>query len=127
VLLQSIAIRDIAWTLIRGSGLSLEHHRALWQEVLRRAEPDLVPAPACLFAFAAWRCGDGAIARIALQRALEVDPQYSMASLLLQGIAHGLPPSVLDDWPQVARAPSRRARRRRRGSTRARANPAESR
>ena len=74
VLLGSISVRDIGFSLIHGSGAALLHHRGLWQEVLHRAEPDLVAAPACLFAFAAWRCGDGGIARLALERALDVDP-----------------------------------------------------
>ena len=118
VLLQSTAIRDIAWSLIRGSGPGLYHHRALWQEVLHRAEPDLVPAPASLFAFAAWRSGDGGIARLAVRRALEVDPRYRMAQLLHEAITHGLPPTALDDWPSGRDAATRRRRRRRRSEKR---------
>jgi hypothetical protein len=119
VLLQSIAIRDIAWSLIRGSGLALYHHRALWQEVLHRAETDLVPAPASLFAFAAWRCGDGGIARLALERALDADPRYRMAGMLREAIALGLPPSALDGFPASPESPVRRepgGRRHRRSS-----------
>jgi hypothetical protein len=120
VLLQSIAIRDIAWSLIRGSGTALHHHRALWQEVLHRAEEDLVPGPASLFAFAAWRLGDGGIARLALQRALQIDPRYQMAVLLHEAVTMGLPPTALEGLPDV---PVRRGRggRRRRHSSRARA------
>lgn len=121
VLLQSVPIRDIAWSLIRGSGAALYHHRALWQEVLHRAEPDLVPAPASLFAFAAWRDGDGGIARLALERALDADPHYRMAGMLREAIAFGLPPSALDDVPGGPDTPVRRRgsgrRRRRRSST----------
>jgi hypothetical protein len=128
VLLQSVAIRDIAWSLIRGSGLSLYHHRALWQEVLHRAETDVVPAPACLFAFAAWRCGDGGIARLALERALDVDPRYRMANLLHDAITLGLPPTALDGWPEGADTVIRRSRggrrRRRSSKSRARTQPA---
>ena len=117
VLLQSTAIRDIAWSLIRGFGPGLYHHRALWQEVLHRAEPDLVPAPASLFAFAAWRGGDGGIARLALTRALEADPRYRMAQLLQEAIAHGLPPTALDGWPEGMDTAVRPRRRRRRRAT----------
>jgi hypothetical protein len=99
MLLQSIPVRDIAWSLIRGSGGALHHHRALWQEVLHLAEPDLVPAPASLFAFAAWRGGDGGIARLALERALDADPRYRMAGMLREAIALGLPPSALEGFP----------------------------
>jgi len=120
VLLQSIVIRDIAWSLIRGSGMALHHHRALWQEVLHRAEEDLVPAPASLFAFAAWRQGDGGIARLALQRALDIDPRYQMAVLLHEAVAMGLPPTALESFPDVPVTRPRAGRRRRR-SSRARA------
>jgi hypothetical protein len=116
VLLQAIPIRDIAWSLIRGSGLALYHHRALWQEVLHRAETDLVPAPASLFAFAAWRCGDGGIARLALERALDVDPRYRMAGMLREAITLGLPPSALDGWPADRIRHGRGGRRRRRSA-----------
>jgi hypothetical protein len=104
VLLQSIPIRDIAWSLIRGCGPALEHHRALWQEVLHRAETDLVPAPASLFAFAAWRCGDGGIARLALERALDIDPGYRMAAMLRDALAMGVSPTALDGFPAAAGA-----------------------
>ncbi len=130
VLLQSVAIRDIAWGLIRGNETELRQHRTLWQEVLRRAEPDLVAAPASLFAFAAWRDGDGAIARLALERALDADPEYRMANLLYQALTAGVPPSAFDAFDEVATraaprsaAPIRRARggRRRRHSSKDRA------
>jgi hypothetical protein len=118
VLVGSIAVRDVGWSLIRGSGAALYHHRAMWQEVLHRAEPDLVAAPASLFAFAAWRCGDGGIARLALERALDVDPNYRMAGLLHEAITHGVPPSALDEFPDLPIRRRRGPRRRKRSSTR---------
>jgi hypothetical protein len=51
-----------------------------------------VPAPASLLAFIAWQCGNGALANVALDRALADDPQYSMALLLRQVITSGAPP-----------------------------------
>ena len=42
----------------------------------------------------AWQSGDGALANVALDRALADDPGYSMASLLRQVIAAGAPPSL---------------------------------
>ncbi len=102
VLLQSIPIRDAAWGLITGNETELRQHRSLWQEVLRRAEPDLMAAPASLFAFAAWRDGDGAIARLALERALAADPEYRMANLLYQALTAGVPPSAFDAFDDVA-------------------------
>jgi hypothetical protein len=94
VLLRHIPIRDHAWSRTDGSA----DHVALWTDVTRRAHPDLVPAPASLLAFAAWRCGDGTLATLALDRALHADPGYSLAQLLRQVIQAGLPPSVLDGW-----------------------------
>jgi hypothetical protein len=42
----------------------------------------------------AWQCGDGALANVALDRALADDPSYSMALLLRQVISAGAPPSL---------------------------------
>ena len=59
----------------------------------------LVAAPATLLAFAAWRNGGGAIASIALDRALDADPAYPMARLLPDAIDNGLAPSAWLDVP----------------------------
>jgi Domain of unknown function (DUF4192) len=42
----------------------------------------------------AWQSGDGALANVALDRALDDAPGYSMALLLRQVIAAGVPPSL---------------------------------
>ncbi len=42
----------------------------------------------------AWQSGDGALANVALDRALGDDPDYSMALLLRQVINAGAPPSM---------------------------------
>jgi hypothetical protein len=62
--------------------------------VVRRAEPAYLPSPACLLAFTAWQSGNGALANVALDRALAVDPGYSMALLLRDTIDAGAPPSL---------------------------------
>jgi hypothetical protein len=95
VLLQSLRVRDAAWTAIG----SEQPHLGLWLDVTRRAEPELVSGPASLLAFAAYRAGNGPLARAALERALTEDADYSMAQLLLHALQHGLPPSVFDGWP----------------------------
>ena len=51
-------------------------------------------APASLLAFVAWQAGDGALANIALDRALADDQRYSMARLLRRAIDSGAPPSM---------------------------------
>jgi hypothetical protein len=53
-----------------------------------------VAAPASLLAFVAWQAGDGALANVALDRALADEPGYSMAQLLRQVITAGAPPSL---------------------------------
>ncbi|MEH1012693.1 DUF4192 domain-containing protein [Micromonospora sp. CPCC 206060] len=100
MLLAHLPIRDQAWELTDGD----DRHLALWRYVVQRAEPELVPAPACLLAFAAWRAGRGSLAVVALERALTVEPDYSMALLLDELIRNGVPPSQLDGWPKIAGA-----------------------
>lgn len=42
----------------------------------------------------AWQSGDGALANVALDRALDADPRYSMALLLREAISAGALPSA---------------------------------
>jgi hypothetical protein len=53
-----------------------------------------VAAPASLLGFVAWQAGDGALANIALDRALADNGRYSMARLLRRALDAGAPPSV---------------------------------
>jgi len=110
VLLKHLPIRDYAWERVGAD----EWHVELWADVLRRAESHLVPAPASLLAFAAWRSGQGALALAAVERAKLSDPGYSMARLLDDVLHRGIPPSTLDSFPipSHARVGSRRPRRR---------------
>jgi hypothetical protein len=120
VLLTSIPVRDMALSAITGPPGRLESHRALWMDVFRRAAPAFAAAPGSLFAFAAWRCGEATLARLALDRVLDVKPGYNLASLLHRIVAAGLPPSVLDDLEvEPFRQPPGRRRRRRSSSRRA--------
>ena len=50
--------------------------------VCRASPPELSPGPLTLLAHVVWWLGDGALARTALDRALEVDPDYRLATLL---------------------------------------------
>ena len=49
----------------------------------------MVPPVASLLAYAAWLDGRGALANVALDRALAEDPAYSMALLLRDALDHG--------------------------------------
>jgi hypothetical protein len=120
VLAASSVLREMALKKIRTAGDELRLHRTLWMDVLRRAERDLTPAPGCLFAFAAWRCGEGALARLALERVLRVDPHESMAGAMYHLLSHGLPPSAFDE-PGPVRVRRRPAQRRRKRSSSRRA------
>ena len=92
VALRDLRVRDDAWA--RMDPAHLDAHRRLWIEVTRRAQPGYVAAPASLLAFVAWQAGDGALANVALDRALADEPRYSMALLLRQVISAGAPPSL---------------------------------
>ncbi len=92
VALKDLRVRDDAWA--RMDPARRDAHRRLWTDVVRRAQPGHVAAPASLLAFTAWQCGDGALANLALDRALADAPGYSMAVLLRQVISAGAPPSM---------------------------------
>jgi Domain of unknown function (DUF4192) len=92
VALRDLRIRDDAWA--RMDPAHADAHLRLWIDVLRRAQPGHVAAPAALLAFVAWQTGDGALANVALDRALADDPSYSMALLLRQVIGAGVPPAL---------------------------------
>jgi Domain of unknown function (DUF4192) len=92
VALRDLRVRDDAWARM-DPGHSSAHQR-LWIDVVRRAQPGYVAAPAALLAFVAWQSGDGALANVALDRALADDPRYSMALLLRQVITAGAPPAL---------------------------------
>jgi hypothetical protein len=91
VSLVNLAVRDDAWA--RMAPEHREAHLKLWADIVRRASGPWLPAPASLLAFTAWQTGDGTLANVALDRALAVDPAYSMALLLRDILAAGVPPS----------------------------------
>jgi hypothetical protein len=92
VALRSMWVRDDAWARM-DPGHKREHAR-LWTDMTRLARPGYVAPAASLLAFVCWQAGNGAVANIALDRALSDDPQYRMAQLLRQAIDFGAPPSL---------------------------------
>ncbi|BFU47959.1 DUF4192 domain-containing protein [Krasilnikovia sp. MM14-A1004] len=97
VLLIHLPVRDYAWERI-----GTEPWRVtMWTDVLRRVEPPYLLAPACLLSFAAWRAGMGALARVAVDRALVQDPRYPMARLLEDVLGYALDPDAVRGWPRV--------------------------
>ena len=92
VTLPDLQVRDDAWARME-PGFRTQH-QLLWTDLVRHACQRYVPAPASLLAFTAWQAGEGALANIAIARALAADPGYSMARLLGQALDAGLPPSA---------------------------------
>jgi hypothetical protein len=92
VALRQLRVRDDAW-----ARMDAEHrdaHQRLWTDLTRLARPGYVAAPASLLAFVAWQAGDGALANVALDRALADNPHYSMALLLREALDAGAPPAM---------------------------------
>ncbi|MDA8434615.1 MAG: DUF4192 domain-containing protein [Actinomycetales bacterium] len=66
--------------------------RTVLGEAVRCASgPDAAPV-ASVLAVCAWVAGDGAAARVALDRALDADPSYSLAALVAAALDAGTPP-----------------------------------
>jgi hypothetical protein len=90
--LRDIAVRDRALQLALDEDPAVD---SLWTECLRRAPRKYVPAPATLLAVGAWLRGDGAMAGVALERALAAQPAYRLAVLLREALISCLPPDQL--------------------------------
>lgn len=91
--LADVLVRDHA---LQWVGTELDHAaESLWVELLRKATPPYDAAPATLLAVHAYLRGNGAYARIALERALASDPGYSFAVLLSEGLDRAVPPQAL--------------------------------
>ena len=87
---SSIPVRDELWGRLRRD--NAEEWLELLIEVSRRTVPPFEPAILSLTSFAAWLTGDGVQALIAIERALAVDGDYSMANLILNTLDSGLDP-----------------------------------
>lgn len=92
LLLRDWHVRDNAW-----AQMVPEHctaHQKLWTDLTRLARPGYVAAPASLLAFVAWESGNGALANVALDRAIADDPAYTLAHSLQQAISSGASPGA---------------------------------
>ncbi|MHB1434015.1 MAG: DUF4192 domain-containing protein, partial [Streptosporangiaceae bacterium] len=126
--LTDLRVRDDAWA--RMDPRFRREHEGLWASLVRRLPAEYVPAPAALLAFTAWQAGDGALASVAIERALAADPGYSMALLIAEALHAGLPPSAarLTMTPkQVAASYARRRAVTRHSGTRPPAGPSANR
>jgi hypothetical protein len=86
-------VRDLAMELALGPDPAAAEQ--LWTECTRRAPVPLDAAPATLLAVCAWLRGDGAMANVALSRALDSEPGYGLAGLLAEALAACMTPADL--------------------------------
>ncbi len=119
--LQDLSVRDEVATL------ALDHSEGLLAVLLELARRSVAPydVPVCtLVALVSWVRGDGALANVALDRALDgdpscTDPSCTMAGLLRAGLDRQLPPTAVKDWLRETRRvlqPRPRRRRQRRAA-----------
>ncbi len=94
----SLPLRDVAWAEI--SRKDAARHVDLWRDVVRRVPGELRAAPSALLAFAAWLAGDGALAWCAVDRSLQADPGYGLATLVAQALDGAVPPSAWTPMPR---------------------------
>jgi hypothetical protein len=92
VWVSGIAVRDEVWGRITAE--TCEDMLRVLALVSRSVVPPFEPAVLSLAGFAAWLCGDGAQALVCLERALDADPEYSMALLLLEMLQAAVPPTA---------------------------------
>jgi hypothetical protein len=91
--LRDLDVRDRALSLALGP--SAAAGQVVWTELTRRAPAPLDVAPATLLAVSAWLRGDGALANVALERALTSEPGYTFAGLLRSALDACLPPAEI--------------------------------
>jgi hypothetical protein len=67
----------------------------LWRRLATSLPAPYDAAPLFLFGWASYRDGNGALARIAADRALDSDPYYTAADLILAALSQALDPHQL--------------------------------
>jgi hypothetical protein len=108
--LQDRATRDraAAWTDEPGAAAALR----LWRALARRcagAFVEYAAAPLVLAAWFAWAAGDEPAARVAVSRALTVDPHYHLARLLHEAYNRGIDAGAMRACFEATDAPGRSA------------------
>jgi hypothetical protein len=91
VLLDLRSVRALAARRTTGAQWQID----MWVDLVRRAEPDFVAGPAILLTLSALQRGDGTLAAIAIDRALNAAPTDRMAQLLAQVVAAGIDPATI--------------------------------
>ena len=84
------------WLIAHGGDRAAVPALVAAAQATRDADPR-IPNMCAALAVLAYRSGDGALAQVALDRALCSDPVHRMSQLMLAVMAAGLPPADLDD------------------------------
>lgn len=92
--IQNIRVRDGLLRQIFDNPAARSCVRSNLFEIVSLVPSRYVAACATVLAGCAWLDGNGALARIATDTALEADSTYSLARLLDTALSHGIPPRV---------------------------------
>ncbi len=88
--LLEVQVRDEVWGSMRRE--TAAQHLEVWSALTRVAPDDLLAPVGSLAAFAAWLRGSGVLAAHAVERVLDVHPDYSMARLLQRALDGAVDP-----------------------------------
>lgn len=93
--LADTRVRDtVVWDIVHSSAPVQQRSRALLRTLTRLAPDSHLAPPATLLAVCTWLTGDGARALLALDRAAEGDPHYSLGDLVSRMVSSGMHPRV---------------------------------
>jgi hypothetical protein len=91
VLLELPSLRDFAARRTSREAWQIE----MWSDLVRRAEPPFTAPAATMLALCALQAGSGALASIAVDRALDADADNRLALVLAHAIAAGIDPATV--------------------------------
>ena len=91
VLLELPSLREFAARRTSREAWQIE----MWTDLVRRAEPPFTAGPATLLALCAMQAGNGALANVAIDRALDTDPDDRLTQILARVIAAGIDPDTV--------------------------------
>ena len=98
--LSRIPVRDRIWMALDDGRLPDDR---LWRHLACVLPAPYCAAPLFLVGWAAWRRGNGALAMIAAERAIEADPGYSAADLLASALVNAVDPRTMPKIRRTAR------------------------
>lgn len=98
VLAVDLHVRDLAWSMIGRD--QADDHDQLWRQVVRWTPEPYELAPLCLLGIAAWVNGNGALQVCCIERAIELNPRYTMINIVSDINTRALPPQLWEEWRQ---------------------------